>query len=320
MFPPKVKFRFVPALPVMALVFAMAIFPMRTWASTPQLTASPSNLAFSDVAIGQSKTMSTKLSNNGPSSVTITTATSSNGQFTTSGLKLPKILAVGASLELNVIFAPTKAGLASAQLSIVSNSKNPKLTITLSGTGTAAKGKLTITPSPLSFGSVAVGATATSAIGLSASGGSVDVSSITSNSTLFAVPGEHFPLTIAEGKEVLVNVTFTPKKDGSASADLIIASNASNSSASEGLSGTGTAPYVTVSWNASLSKDVSGYNVYRNTTKSGNGTKINSTLDPHTDYIDSTVISGKTYYYSTTAVASNGQESAHSEQVEIYVP
>ena len=60
-----------------------------------------------------------------------------------------------------------------------------------------------------------------------------------------------------------------------------------------------------LSWGPSPSTVV-GYNVYRSTTPGGPYTKINSSLDPSTLYTDSTVQSGQTYYYVSTAVDATG--------------
>jgi fibronectin type 3 domain-containing protein len=107
------------------------------------------------------------------------------------------------------------------------------------------------------------------------------------------------------------NVSFTPKASGTVSGSLTLSSNAA-SAATASLSGTGIAPRHTVnlSWNASAG--VAGYNVYRSTSSTGTYVRINSTLDANTAYTDSSVVSGQTYYYETTAVNSSGQESARS--------
>jgi predicted secreted protein len=76
---------------------------------------------------------------------------------------------------------------------------------------------------------------------------------------------------------------------------------------------------VNLSWNASTSDDIVGYNVYRGP----NGvtwTQINSNLDTSTTYTDSTVVDGTTYYYATTAVNVDGEESPKSAAVEAVVP
>jgi large repetitive protein len=76
---------------------------------------------------------------------------------------------------------------------------------------------------------------------------------------------------------------------------------------------------VDLSWSASTSGDVAGYNVYRGP----NGTtwtKINSSLVSPTLYSDSTVTAGTTYYYATTAVNTSGEESSKSAPIEVAVP
>jgi hypothetical protein len=76
---------------------------------------------------------------------------------------------------------------------------------------------------------------------------------------------------------------------------------------------------VALSWNASTST-VTGYNVYR-TTVSGTGyTRINPSLAGALSYTDAAVQNGTTYFYVTTAVDSNGNESAYSNEVPAVIP
>src|SRR5208282_5336035 len=81
-----------------------------------------------------------------------------------------------------------------------------------------------------------------------------------------------------------------------------------------------TAHSVNLSWDASTSQQVIGYNVYRGTNPNGPYTQINSSLDPNTSYTDSTVQSGQTYYYVTTAVNSDNTQSEYSNQTEAQIP
>ena len=73
-----------------------------------------------------------------------------------------------------------------------------------------------------------------------------------------------------------------------------------------------------LSWNASA--DATGYNIYRGTVSGGPYAMINSSLDGATTYVDSTVVSGDTYYYVTTAVNSESQESGISNQATAVIP
>ena len=76
---------------------------------------------------------------------------------------------------------------------------------------------------------------------------------------------------------------------------------------------------VDLSWKASTSNDVAGYNVYRGT----NGTswaRINASTVASTLYSDSTVANGSTYYYSATSVDVSGHESKKTSAVKVTVP
>jgi len=73
-----------------------------------------------------------------------------------------------------------------------------------------------------------------------------------------------------------------------------------------------TAHSVSLSWTASTSPNVAGYNVYRGTTAAGPYTKVNSTVVAGTTYTDATAQPSQTYYYVLTAVDSSNNESPFS--------
>jgi fibronectin type 3 domain-containing protein len=80
---------------------------------------------------------------------------------------------------------------------------------------------------------------------------------------------------------------------------------------------------VNLSWNASTSSNISGYNIYRAVyvTSCGNYTKINSVLNTGTLYTDSAVVDGTSYCYAATAVDSSNEESGYSNIVSnIQIP
>ncbi len=76
---------------------------------------------------------------------------------------------------------------------------------------------------------------------------------------------------------------------------------------------------VDLSWKASTSTDVVGYNVYRGP-DGVSWTKINASLVPSTLYSDSTVANGTTYYYAATSVDVSGDESSKTAPVKAVVP
>ena len=77
---------------------------------------------------------------------------------------------------------------------------------------------------------------------------------------------------------------------------------------------------VSLRWTASSSSGISGYNVYRSTALTGSYTKVNSSLVSGTNFTDSSVQSGLTYYYVTTAVNSSNVESTYSNQAKAVIP
>ena len=77
---------------------------------------------------------------------------------------------------------------------------------------------------------------------------------------------------------------------------------------------------VALSWIASTTATVTGYNVYRSTTSGLGYVRINSSLVSLLAYTDSNVANGTTYYYVTTAVDGSGAESGFSNQATAVIP
>ena len=297
-----------------------------TGISAGDLSPNPSSLSFSNVTVGSNQTQSVKVTNTGGTSVTISQAAISGTGFSLSGITTPVTVAAGASTSFNVIFAPTAAGDVTGSVTITSNATNPTLTIPLSGTGTAAVGQLSVTPTTLAIGSVVVGTSGTGTGTLSASGASVTVTAATSNNPQFVISGLSLPVTIAAGKSVSFTVTFTPTATGSASATLTFTSNAQPSTTTESVTATATAaPIYSVAlvWTASTSPNISGYNIYRAvyTTACGSFTKINTLLNAGVTYTDTVVVDGTNYCYATTAVNTSNEESSYSNIVtDVQIP
>jgi len=82
------------------------------------------------------------------------------------------------------------------------------------------------------------------------------------------------------------------------------------------------APHVCLSWTASTSTGVAGYNVYRSTTSGGESyaTPLNATVDTGTSYYDATTAIGSTYFYTVTAVGTGGVLSVPSGEVSAQIP
>jgi fibronectin type 3 domain-containing protein len=129
---------------------------------------------------------------------------------------------------------------------------------------------------------------------------------------------------VAAGQSIPFKVTFAPQKGGISSGNITFLSDASNSPHAEGLSANGAqtqaeAHSVTLSWRASKSNTI-GYNIYRGVSSTGPYSKINSSPHPKATFTDASVQRGQTYFYVTTALNKNGEESRRSNQIQVTIP
>ena len=293
----------------------LSIFSVSAGATTPQLSCAPASLRFGEIVIHQTETLLVTVTNNGQTSVTISEIAVSDSEFKVSKLDLPLVLQAGQSFDLNANFTPTAKGSTKGTVTISSNALNPTLVLDVGGNGVDRE-SLSASPSTVSFGQVAIGASLTEPVVLTNNGsGKLTLTGAQATGRGFSMSGASFPLTLDAGKSVTLNVTFTPQSPGMDGGSLFVSGPALNVP----LSGSGNGYSVNVFWN--YSSDAVGYNVYRSLAAKGKYHKINSILDPMTEYVDSTVVSGQTYYYAATSVNSNGQESARSKPpVEAVVP
>jgi hypothetical protein len=77
---------------------------------------------------------------------------------------------------------------------------------------------------------------------------------------------------------------------------------------------------VILTWDASSSPSVVGYNVFRSTQSGGPYTVLNTGPVSSLTHTDEPVQSGKTYYYNLTAVDGSGVESQFAGEVSVIIP
>ncbi|HTZ73918.1 MAG TPA: choice-of-anchor D domain-containing protein [Candidatus Aquilonibacter sp.] len=104
-------------------------------ASTLLLGASPTSLAFGNVLDQSSSQLTTSVTNNGNSNVTISGVSVTGAGFSASGISNGTVLTPGQSVTLTVTFAPASGGAVSGSVSIASNATDSPAGVSLSGTG-----------------------------------------------------------------------------------------------------------------------------------------------------------------------------------------
>lgn len=108
-------------------------------------------------------------------------------------------------------------------------------------------GALSANPASVAFGNVVVGSNASQSFTLTNSGtASVTVSQVSISNGSFSIVGLTLPTTVGIGQSVGVQLQFAPQVAGSLNATASITSNASSSPIVVSLSGTGTAPAISL--------------------------------------------------------------------------
>jgi hypothetical protein len=153
----------------------------------------------------------------------------------------------------------------------------------------------------------------------------VTISGLTTTGAGFSASGVTNGTVLTPGQTATLTVTFDPTTAGAVTgASASVASNAANTPTTVSLSGTGQAAAtqhsVQLSWNASISTGVSGYNVYRATTSGGySTTPLNPSPVTTLTYTDLTVTASDQYFYVVTAV-DGSEASADSNEISVTIP
>lgn len=188
--------------------------------------------------------------------------------------------------------------------------------------GSSQTSQLSPSSAAVTFGNVTVGSSTSELVTLTAAGNAnVTISGITASGTGFSVSGQS-NVTLAPNQSVTISVSFQPKAAGSATGNLLVSSNASNSSLQIGLSGDGLAATsshsVALNWQASTSP-VIGYFVFRGSSANTLG-QLNVSAVPSTSYTDKTVANGQTYVYAVKSIDASNVLSNFSNTVTVTVP
>jgi hypothetical protein len=264
------------------------------------------------------------LTNTGAANVQILRVTIAGVGFKLTGLSSSTVIAPGANVTFDVTFRASSAATFAATAYIYCNASNSPLTLALSGTGAAASLQLSASPSTLSFGSVTVGASSSLNISLTNSGNSnLTISKVTTPSAVLTTSGVSAGLILGPSQTATLDVTFLPISAANLSGSISITSNATTAPVKIPVSGSGvqaSAQSVSLNWVASSTPGVIGYDVYRSTVSGGPYSVVTPSPVPSTQYTDSSVLAGDTYYYVVTSVNSSNTQSGYSGQVSANVP
>jgi len=204
---------------------------------------------------------------------------------------------------------------------------NPNPSTSGGGTPSTSSPVIRVTPSPASFGNVNVGSSAPQSMSVSNPGtADLTITNVVTSGAGFSISGLSVPLTVGVGQSHSFTASFQPAAAGSSSGSIAFTNNATSGAYLVNLSGTGVAVpppsthSVALSWTASASTGVIGYNVYRGPVSGGPYAMVSSSPVAATQYTDSTLQPAQTYYYVVTAVNTSNVESAYSNEVSAAIP
>ena len=210
-----------------------------------QIAVQPDVVAFGDTEVGSSQFQTVTVTNLGTADLTVSSLIVTDGDFALGQAPgLPAVIVPNASVQVELIYAPTAPGLVTGTLEILSDAANaPLLTISLNGTGLLeAATQISIQPTGLAFGEVEVGSTQRQLVTVTNVGDSeLTVSDLVLTGGDFTIGQTPvLPIVIAPSDAVLIEVVYQPSAPGFVTATLDIQSDAANApTATVSLSGTG---------------------------------------------------------------------------------
>ena len=217
-------------------------------AASVTLSANPTSVSFTGINVGSSGSKGVSITNRGNTSLTISQVSVNAKDFSATGITTPLTLNAGQNAALHVSFKPSASEQISGNI-IVTSSQGASAVIPVSGGGVQAA--LTVTPSSVSFGSVAVGSPNSQTIQVTNSGtGLLTISQVSAAGTGYSTSALTLPLSLNPSQSGTFNVEFAPASAGSASGSVSIVSNAPNSPAVIGLSGSGVASTQALSFSS----------------------------------------------------------------------
>ena len=226
-----------------------------TAVAAPQAVLAPTSIGFGSEVIGTASTAQIiTLSNPGNATLNISSIALGGANPAVFGLTngCGATLAAGANCSLSVAFAPSSAGVFSANLTVTDNASNSTQVATLSGTGTVPPApQAVLAPSTVAFGNQVVNTTSSAKTVTLSNPGTASLS-ITSIS-LTGADASTFTLTngcsttLTAGASCTLSLTFSPASAASLSASVSVTDNASGSPQTVALTGTGINPDFAVS-------------------------------------------------------------------------
>jgi Abnormal spindle-like microcephaly-assoc'd, ASPM-SPD-2-Hydin/Immunoglobulin domain/Protein of unknown function (DUF1573) len=190
------------------------------------IQVTPSSFNFGNLVVGKKISQTATVANTGNTSINVTAAAVSSGQFSVSGLTMPLSLPAGQSSTFQVWFDPSAAGSVTGTLTVQTDNGVSPGQVALTGVATAPPQQISVSSTSLNLGSTTVGATLHGSLTLTNAGGAnLIISLISVSGGPFGVSGITTPSTIVPAGSAAMNVSFSPTTVGNDSGSITVTSN-----------------------------------------------------------------------------------------------
>ncbi|NYF80263.1 beta strand repeat-containing protein [Granulicella arctica] len=212
-------------------------------ASPSTLVFQPDSLNFGTQLVGSTATLPIQITNDGTAAAVFNGITTTGDYAATGNCPATgSSLAPNATCTIQVGFTPTATGVRAGSLSVSSSVSTSALIAQLTGVG--VQSHLSINPTALSFGNVAVGASTSLSLTLANTGTAAITGISLKISGDYAVTGPCFFATLSAGASCSVTIAFAPAATGTRTGILTIASSDPTSPGTVALTGNGTSTSI----------------------------------------------------------------------------
>jgi Abnormal spindle-like microcephaly-assoc'd, ASPM-SPD-2-Hydin len=290
--------------------------------ASPAMEATPSAISFVDVPAGDTYSQTVRITNLNEGTLQIRKITTSSPDFRITGILLPVVVAHGTSQSFTISYHAKTEGRTVGQISILSNSGEAPLVLAVKASSAAGQAELTANASAIEFEDVAVGSSGKKELVLTNSGNrDLTISGISASGAGFSISGTT-AVNLSPGQNVSLGVNFAPKSAGRQEGSLKVSSAEGSSLLTIALTASGAGSSqstVKLNWEESP-VTVAGYVVYRSAEASGPYMRVSSWPVPSSEYVDTGLAAGHTYYYVVSSLDEDQVESEYSTPISATVP
>ena len=216
----------------------------------PAFAIAPPSLDFGSIGVGLLSILQATVVNPGLDVLKISNITSSDTQFTFSPNSFPISILPGGYQIFDITFSPTEAGPQSANLTFTHNAAGSPFIYNVQGNGYLPEPIFSVNPTFLNFDNVYLGSSSENQTFTITNAGSgtltINAGNIsivgTDESQFVLTDANTYPIYLAGGQLVYVNVKFSPTATGTKTANLQIIDNLTDAVHTVPLSGVGVAP------------------------------------------------------------------------------